>query len=255
MNTNGIREFAGAITVACAFASCAPKPEAVAPTAPATQPQAPPTAGCDLLRDRVVAAHTRLSAIMRDSPEDAAKYYAIDDVMKKLAKDLDRPFTTDEIGALASDYREAAESMATSAHDIALLLEKGSANAKSVSASGSARRAFTDAVDGVVADCRPRPSAPDCAKVVRIMQRLGDGSPSATRIEDARLELASVQPVTPGMTKDIAHLAAALATMRDAAAVGENIGDEGGTKLVAYERSAHKFSGLNVRSDALCSRQ
>jgi hypothetical protein len=238
--------------VACGGAAREQDPK-VADTTPAPHADiSRASAGCAELRDRVVTSSTRLSAILRDSPEDGAKYRAIGDVMKKLADELDRPFAPDPVAALASNYRDAAQSVEASANEIAALLDNGQSAATRIGPGGSAQKAFKKAVDSVVQHCRENRSSMDCARVIRALETLDSPSITAARIEAARAELTSARPSTPALEADMTDLSAALESLREAAAASENVSRDRGSKVSEYVRSADRFAGLNERSDALC---
>lgn len=242
--------FTSVLVAACG----APRAEGE-PNAPTTRtsPAASHSADCDFLRARIVAATTSMGAIHAAHPGDAtpAQYYALSDASQKLADELDRPFSPDELASLAADYRAAAKATAEGAHDIALFLENSEASVAKVSAGGSARTAVASATESIVKHCKAKPRPKDCAQVVAIVRNITE---SPAGVEAAYKELEEVPVTTPGLKQDVADLSASLKTLAGLAAVGATVQDEGRTKIVSYERAAHKFAGLNQRADALCAR-
>jgi hypothetical protein len=230
--------------------------------APGTGPEVagPPTGGaaagpapgreCAYLHERVTTAATRLGELTKSPDHTAAKYGAIGDVLEKLAADMSVPMAREDVRALASDFAAAAQAAAKAARDVSGLLLRGE-QAKAVIAAGSEKRSFISAVRRVADACRGG-AAPDCAQAVGVLQTLGTMGPSVSLINSARAALRGLAVTTPALGAAIPEVDASLARLAELMAAAELLQREGPRMVVAYERAARQFSGLNTRGDQIC---
>jgi hypothetical protein len=228
---------------------CAPPPAAVTASAPVGKSDDAHDADCAALRERVTTTFVRLEAIKRDGKEDAAKFHAMADVMDKLGRDLDRAYKDREVGALATDFKEAAASGGPSLHDAASMLEKLEAAQSRV---GGVAKRFATEVERVVPLCRGNKSA-DCSQVVQLLSSLGGGTaPTAARVQTASTDLAAISYSTPRLREVVTDVRVPLDELGAGLALVEQTDKERYTKLSAWDRSAAQFKGLSERANQIC---
>jgi hypothetical protein len=226
--------------------------------AEAPKPAPPPATShagedCSVLRERVTTAFVRLQAINAKAEVTSPHYQALGDVMDKLAHDLDRPFADGSVGALASDYKEAARAAGAATHDVATLLEQGEAALAVVQKPDGVMTRFGQQVKRVADDCRGGTAA-DCARVVEIIRGLDNGSPTSAGIQKAVADLGGVKLTTKGLKEHVAEAASSLTEIQNALAKAEQMQNDARAKINAYERAAAAFAGLNQRGDQLCAK-
>lgn len=202
---------------------------------------------CGMLHERVTTVAVRLTAMSKEK-ESAAKYHAIADVMGKLSQDLDRPFKDSSVGALASDYREAAKAVAASTHDAAGLLD--SAEAAKARIPGLTKQ-FGEAVDHIAKTCRGS-SAADCAQVVKLLSSLGGGRASATRVQTVSMELGSLSYSTPELREQVGEARPPLDGLGENLTTAERIEKDATLKLSTFARATSQFGGLSERANQMC---
>jgi hypothetical protein len=225
-------------------------------TSQAPGPRAAPAAAasgdtedCRVLRERVTTASVRLQAL-NNGETTAAHYLALGDVMDKLARDLDRPFTDSSVQALASDYKEAGRAVVTSTHEVAELLAKGEAAVAQIKKPDGVTARLVQQVQRIAEDCKGN-SAADCARVVETIRGL-DTAPTSANVQTAISALGGVTFTTKKLKEHTADVTASLGEIHDALATGEQIDKDVHAKVTAYERSVGLLKGLNQRGDQLC---
>lgn len=206
---------------------------------------------CAFLRDRVTTAFVRLKSLREEGEDNAARYKSMSDVMAKLARDLDRPFTDAQVGALASDYKEGARAVAASTNDVASLLDKGETTNEQLKKPDGLTTRFGAEVKRVAEICRPSKAA-DCKKVIEVLAGM-DGKSSAS-IQTNITDLGAIKVTTRELKQPLADVTTSLGQLRDALATAEQIDKDAHAKISEYERSVGQLRGLNQRGDQLCPR-
>jgi hypothetical protein len=226
-------------------------------TSQAPAPRAAPVAAasgdtedCRVLRERVTTASVRLQAL-NNGEATAAHYLALGDVMDKLARDLDRPFTDSSVQALASDYKEAGRAVVTASHEVAELLEKGEAAVAVIKKPDGVTARLLQQVQRIAEDCKGS-SAADCARVVEAIRGLDAVASTSANVQTAIGTLGGVTFTTKKLKEHTADVTVSLGEIRDALATGEQIDKDVHAKVTAYERSVGLLRGLNQRGDQLC---
>jgi hypothetical protein len=233
-----------------------------APQEPAAEPRPAPSsdhrsdASCQQLYDRVVVAYRRLGDIRaKSAPEASATYLAIGDVMDRLDATLGemRP-ERDDVRLLVGEYRTAARSMAVASREAGQLLAKAEEATAKMSAENGPPRALTRTVDRMVAHCK-RTRDETCKRVADPLRALGEGTPSAERIETARSELGAIKSSDPELRGSIDALRETLAEMASLMRVAGDLEKRGRARSDDYARAAHGFSGLQHQATAACGRE
>ncbi|MDB4994568.1 MAG: hypothetical protein JWM74_2000 [Myxococcaceae bacterium] len=207
--------------------------------------------GCDFLIERLTTVATRLTAVQKDSKENAAKYNTIGDVMGKLATDLDVKWARADVGALASDYRAAAKSTSDASHEVAGMLDKLEEAADHMRKTTSKR--YVESVQQIAATCKGSTAA-DCKTIIDTVRSLGgsEGKTTAATVEAGRASLADIKVTTKGLKPQLAEVVASLAEMRDMLKTVDEVDGQARAKISSYERAAGQLAGLNQRGDAMC---
>lgn len=226
------------VSLAAACGGAAP-----APAAPGTSDKQ--QADCRFLSDRVSTIFVRIESITKD-PDDAAKYHAIGDLLDKLGKDLDRPFATPELTALAKDYNEAAKATAAVAHDGASMLSDGASARKSLGTTED----IQPIMDSLIAHCRGQRNS-DCLQIVEILRGAGKGK-TAAELDRANAELTQLTVVTPGVDDDRKKLSAYFTRLSALASQVQRLSGDGSHVGERFARAAKQFSGLDTRAKQLC---
>jgi hypothetical protein len=209
---------------------------------------APRLSDCRYLSDRVSTTFLRLEGIANDA-DDAAKYHAIGDLLDKLAQDVDKPFVTPELTALAKEYADAAKATSAVAHEGASMLSDGVSARRSL---GSPEE-MQPIMDSIIAHCRGQVGAADCERVVQILRLAGGGA--SADIERANRELLELAIVTPGLAEDRTRLSAYLGKLAEVDRQGQRLVGAGSAIGERFSRASKQFTGLDVRAKQLCPLQ
>jgi hypothetical protein len=192
----------------------------------------------------------RLQAL-NNGEATAAHYYALGDVMDKLARDLDRPFTDPSVQGLASDYKEAARAVVTATREAAGLLEKGETAVAQIKKPDGVSARLLQQVQRIAEDCKGN-SAADCVRVVDAIRGLDAVATTSVNVQTAISALGGITFTTKKLKEHTADVTTSLTEIRDALATSEQIDKDVHAKVTAYERAVSLLRGLNQRGDQLC---
>jgi hypothetical protein len=234
---------------AAALFACGGAEVETKPTTTTNAPSGDAREDCTFLRDRVTTAFVRLKSLREEGEDNAARYKSMSDVMSKLARDLDRPFKDSRVGALASDYKEGARSVATSTSEVAALLDKGESANEQLKKPDSAASRFGGQVKRVVDICHTSKAA-DCKSVIEVLRGM-DGKTSAS-IQANITDLGAVKVTTRELKQPLADVVTSLGQLREALVAAEQIDKDSHAKVAEFERSVGQLRGLNQRGDQLC---